>query len=64
IKGKIEGKIEAITDILSLRFPNTDLSDMTNQLKQIDDINFLDYLKNQAKTISSIEEFERLLERF
>ena len=62
-EGKMEGKIEAITDILSIRFPDVDLNDITYQLQHIDDIEFLDYLKNQAKTVPSIEEFKRLLEK-
>jgi len=44
-------------------FPDIDLNDITHQLQHIDDIEFLDYLKNQAKTIPSIEEFKRLLEK-
>ncbi len=40
-EGKMEGKIEAITDILSIRFPDVDLNDITYQLQHIDDIEFL-----------------------
>jgi|GEM_PF-1773012 len=63
IEGKIEAKIEAIIDILSIRFPTSDLSSINTKLQHIDDIEFLDSLKQKAKTIVSIDEFEYILDR-
>ena len=63
IEGKIEAKIEAIIDILSIRFPTSDLSSINTKLQHIDDIEFLDSLKQKAKTIISIDEFEYILDR-
>jgi hypothetical protein len=62
IQGILKGKVEAILDILSLRFSNMDLSNISEKLKNIQDLERLDYLKNKAKTVSSFEEFKQLLE--
>jgi hypothetical protein len=62
IQGILKGKVEAILDILSLRFPNMDLSIISEKLKNIHDLERLDYLRNKAKTVSSLEEFKQLLE--
>ncbi|MGC8769604.1 MAG: hypothetical protein ACP5Q2_09920, partial [Calditerrivibrio sp.] len=61
-EGILKGKVEAILDILSLRFPNMDLSIISEKLKNIQDLERLDYLKSKAKTISSLEEFKQLLD--
>ncbi|MGC8944528.1 MAG: hypothetical protein ACP5J8_02610, partial [Minisyncoccia bacterium] len=62
LKGILKGKVEAILDILNLRFPDIDLSSISEKLKDIQDLERLDYLKNKAKTVSSLEEFKQLLE--
>jgi hypothetical protein len=49
-------------DILSLKFSNEDLSDISVKLKNIENLEILDYLRNKAKTVSSLEEFKQLLE--
>ncbi|MGC8816193.1 MAG: hypothetical protein ACP5O4_08435, partial [bacterium] len=51
-EGILKGKVEAILDILSLRFSDIDLSDISEKLKDIQDLERLDYLKNKAKTVS------------
>ncbi len=61
-EGILKGKVEAIIDILNLRFPDIDLSSISEKLKDIQDLERLDYLKNKAKTVSSFEEFNQLLE--
>jgi len=36
-----KGKTKTITNILSIRFPNIDLNDITYQIQHVDDIEFL-----------------------
>jgi predicted transposase YdaD len=61
-RGILKGKMEAILDILSLRFSNEDLDYISEKLKDIQDLERLDYLKNKAKAIPSLEEFKKILE--
>ncbi|MGC8869401.1 MAG: hypothetical protein ACP5P7_07070, partial [Sulfurihydrogenibium sp.] len=62
IQKAIQIEIQAILDILSLKFSNEDLSDISEKLKKIENLETLDYLRNKAKTVSSLEEFKQLLE--
>ncbi len=62
-KGKIEGKIEAIIDILSIRFGEDGLDEVKNRLSDINDLEFIDYLKSQAKKVASLDEFLRLMDK-
>ena len=61
IQKAIQIEIQAILDILSLKFSNEDLSDISVKLKKIENLETLDYLRNKAKTVSSLEEFRQLL---
>ncbi len=57
----IKGKIEAILDILNIKFGVEDLHDIKDRLEDINDIEFLYYLKNQAKKVGSFDEFINLI---
>ncbi|GAB6078977.1 Rpn family recombination-promoting nuclease/putative transposase [Hydrogenobaculum acidophilum] len=63
IKGEIKGKREAIIDILSIRFGEDGLDEIKNRLDGINDLEFVDYLKNQAKKVASLDEFMRLMDK-
>ncbi len=63
IEGEKKGEVKAILDILEIRFGAEDLEDIREALKSINDIEFLDYLRVQAKKVPSMDEFKRLMDR-
>ncbi len=63
IEGRMEGLFKAILDIIEIRFGTEDLEDIREALKSINDLEFLDYLKVQAKKVPSLNEFKRLMDR-